>query len=306
MDIGGTNIRVAVFPGIGNTPLTLKKIPTRGQETPQERVIGLISKLWPREHSVLAIGITAPGLLDPRSGVVYAAPNIPEWRDFPLKSIVSENFGVPVSIGNDANMAALGEWKFGAGQGHHDILYLTVSTGIGGGIILDDRVVLGWRGLAGELGHVTVDPNGPLCSCGQKGHLEALASGPAISRYVSAQIASGRPSLLPSSPPPTAKEIAQAALGGDPLAIEALKKAGEYIGKALADFLHVFNPSIIILGGGVSFSGQLLVEPIRAAIHRHVISPQYTHNLKIATAALADNAGLLGALTLARLDTPPG
>ena len=306
MDIGGTNIRAGVFPENGNTPITLKKIPTRGPETAQERAIRLISELWPKEHTVIALGITAPGPVDPRNGVVYSAPNIPDWRNLPLKSIISGNFGVPVSIGNDANMAALGEWKFGAGQGHHDILYLTISTGIGGGVILEDRLLLGWQGLASELGHVTVEPNGPLCNCGQMGHLEAVASGPAISRYVSTQIVNGRPSLLAGSSSLSAEKIAQAALKGDELAIEALKRAGEFIGNALADFLHVFNPSIIILGGGVSRSGKFFIDTIRNAIYQRVFSPQYTFNLKITTAALADDAGLLGALALARLNTPPG
>ncbi|NPV78484.1 MAG: ROK family protein [Anaerolineae bacterium] len=306
MDIRRTSIRVTIFPENGNPPLTLKKIPTRGQEIRPEHAVGSISELWPQEHTVFAIGITAPGLLYPPSGIVYAASHYLEWRNFPLKPIVSKNFGVPVSIESDANMVALGEWKFGTGQGDHGILYLAISTGIGKGIILDDRVVLDWRGLAGELGYVTVDRNIPFYSSGQKGHLEAMASRPANSPYGSTQIANGCSSLVTSSPPPTAKEIVQVASEGNRLAIEPFTKADKFNGKTLTDFLHVFNPSIILLGGRGSFSGQLFAEPMRVAFYQHIISPQYTHNLRITTAALADNAGLSSALRLARPDTPPG
>ncbi len=306
VDIGGTNIRAALFPEEGNTPLARKKIPTRGKSSPQERMKNLILEIWPSNANVAAIGISAPGPLDPKTGIIFSAPNIPEWKDLPLKTMFENEFHVSTAVGNDANMAALGEWKFGAGIGYHDLLYLTISTGIGGGVILQDRLVLGWKGLAGELGHFTVDPDGPICSCGKKGHLEALASGPAISRYAVDQIRKGRNSSLSGIENPTAKDISIAAANHDALAIEALVRAGEYIGKALADYLHVFNPAIIILGGGVSMSGPILINTIINTVYPNVISPHYTDGLVFTTAALGDDAGLLGALTLARMQIADG
>jgi glucokinase len=244
--------------------------------------------------------MAAPGPTNPFVGVIYTAPNIPGWEKLPLAQIVSERFHVPAALGNDANMAALGEWRYGAGQGHHDLLYMTISTGIGGGVIIGDRLLLGVNGLAAEIGHVTVDPNGPMCSCGHRGHLEALASGTAIANYVNEQLANGVPSSLSEIASPTGRDISMAAEQGDPLAKSALSRAGTYIGKALADYLHIYNPSIIILGGGVSRSGSFVIEPLRAALAENIMSPEYMHGLVVTTAALGDDAGLLGALTLAQ------
>jgi glucokinase len=300
VDIGGTQIRVALYPKDSQRPIKQKRIPTRGKDqTPLERLTGLIAELWPAEDAVCGIGIAAPGPIDPKLGIIYSAPNIPGWERLPLVQLVSERFHVPTRLGNDANLAALGEWRFGAGHGHHYIVYLTISTGIGGGVIIDDRLLLGAHGLAGELGHVTVMPDGPMCSCGHRGHLEAIASGTAIGRYVSEQLAQGVPSSLSVSSTPTGRDISMAAEQGDPLAKSALARAGTFIGYALGDYLHIFNPSIIILGGGVSRSGPFLLEPLRTAIAERVISPEYLQGLVITTAALGDDAGLLGALALA-------
>ncbi len=146
---------------------------------------------------VRAIGVAVPGPLDPVTGVVSFTANIPDWENFPLKDKLEAHFNVPAAVGNDANMAALGEWKYGAGIGHQNLIYITISTGIGSGIISDGRLLLGHRGLAGELGHITVIPeNGPMCGCGKRGHLEAVASGTGIARYVAEQLANGRTSML--------------------------------------------------------------------------------------------------------------
>jgi glucokinase len=301
-DIGGTQIRVAVYPANGElSPIAQKRIPTTGIETtPLERLAGLINELWPPETEVLAIGVGAPGFIDSAKGIVYEAPNIPGWVDLHLKSFLQARFNVPIFVGNDANLAAMGEWRYGAGVGHHDLLFLTISTGIGGGVILNDQLLLGSRGLAVEAGHVTVLPDGPLCGCGQRGHLEAISSGTAIARYVADQLAAGSQSTLLSGPHPNAREISLAAEHGDPLARAALNRAGTYLGYALADFLHLFNPSIVIFGGGVSRSGSLLLDPVRAAFPQRLMSPEYARNLVITTAALGDDAGLVGALTLAQ------
>ena len=310
IDIGGTQIRAAVYSatekqrtGSEIRPVKQKRIPTQGKDAmPLDRLINLIAEIWPAGDTVRSIGVATPGPNNPQLGIIYRAPNIPGWDDLPIVQILQDRFHVPVLLGNDANLAALGEWKFGAGQGHHHLLYVTISTGIGGGVIIDDRMLLGSQGLAGELGHVTADPNGPMCSCGHRGHLEAFASGTAIMRYVAEQLAQGVPSSLSELSNPTGRDISMAAENGDPLAKAALARAGTYMGRALADYLHIFNPTIIILGGGVSRSGSFLIEPLRAAMLETIISPEYMHGLVITTAALGDDAGLLGALVLAQLN----
>jgi glucokinase len=300
VDIGGTQIRVAVYPKGEHRPVVQKRIPTKAKDqTALERMIGLIKELWPAEGRVRAVGVAAPGWINPQLGIMYLAPNIAGWENLPLGKILREHFDVPIRLGNDANMAALGEWRYGAGQGHHDLLYLTISTGIGGGVICGDRLLLGANGLAAELGHITIQPDGPICGCGRPGHLEALASGTAIARYVKEQLANGVPSELAEVKNFTGRDISQAAEHGDALARAALSRAGIYIGQTLANYVTIFNPSIIILGGGVSRSGAFLLDPLRAALSERVLSPEYLNGLVITTAALGDDAGLLGALVLA-------
>ena len=204
-------------------------------------------------------------------------------------------------MGNDANLAALGEWKYGAGVGHHDVLYLTISTGIGGGVICRDVLIEGSSGMAGEFGHITVLPGGPVCSCGVKGHLEAVASGLAIAKYVEEQIAAGRGSTLDSHSDLNSRAIAEAAQNGDLLSKEAFNRAGGFIGQAVADFLHLFNPSIVIFGGGVSNCGNLILDPIKKSIKQNIMDETYLDHLQITTVKFGDDAGLLGALAQAQI-----
>ena len=300
IDIGGTQLRVAVYPTNGIKPIRQKRIPTRGKDSAQVRLINLITELIQPGEEVLAISAAAPGPTDPKLGMVLNAPNIPGWDNLPLAQLLRDQFKVPVFLGNDANMAALGEWRFGAGRGHHDLVYLTISTGIGGGVISDDRLLLGNRGLAAELGHVTVDPNGPICGCGHRGHIEAFSSGTAIARYVAGQLAQGRASTLAANPQPAAHDVSTAADAGDPLAVEALERAGRYMGIAIANYLHIFNPSIVLLGGGVSHSGDHFFIPLRQSLKENVFAPGYLDDQTIAFAALGDDVGLLGALALAQ------
>ncbi|NJD60070.1 MAG: ROK family protein [Anaerolineae bacterium] len=304
-DVGGTHIRTACIPVDSQKPIDVKKISTKEPGTPHERLINLIAAIAPEGDEIAAITIAAPGPTDPYEGIVFEAPNIPGWTNLPLKKLVEERFGVPVAIGNDANLAALGEWRFGAGIGHKNLIYFTVSTGIGGGVIIDNQLQLGVHGLAAELGHVTVIPDGPLCSCGQHGHLEAVSSGPAIARWVEQEITKGVPSSLTVKHPITAKDISEAASQGDELAKSALARAGCYMGIAVADYLHIFNPSIVIIGGGVSMSGEIFFGPLRKAMQEHVLSQKYIENLILTTASLGDDVGLMGALALAeKLDEP--
>jgi glucokinase len=299
-DVGGTHLRAACFPVESEKPTKVKRISTKGPGTPHERLINLFYSIMPKGQDIAAITVAAPGPLDPFEGIVFEAPNIPEWKNLPLRKLIQDQFNVPVAIGNDANLAALGEWRFGAGKGHRNLVYITVSTGIGGGVIIDNQLLLGLRGLAAELGHVTVIPDGPLCSCGQRGHLEAIASGPAIARWVEQELNQGIPSSMADQQPITAVVVSQAANQGDELAKAALARSGTYLGIAIANYLHIFNPSVVIIGGGVSQSGEALFDPLRTAMNEHVMSKKYLENLTLTTAALGDDVGLMGALALAQ------
>lgn len=301
VDIGGTQLRAARFSGQGTTPDEVIRTPTKSKDSaPLDRLIKLIADAWPTGEQVQAIGVAVPGPTDPYQGVVIEAPNIPGWNDLPLRQILEERFQTPVALGNDANMAALGEWRYGAGSGSHDLLYLTVSTGIGSGVIMRDRLLLGARGLAGELGHLTVMPDGPMCGCGQRGHLEALASGTALLGWVKEQLAAGATSILAEENKISGLQITRAAELGDGLAIKALDRCGTYVGIALASFLHIFNPSVVVIGGGVSRSGDFLMKPLHLALESHVMNHAYLEGLKIYPALYGDEVGLVGALALIR------
>jgi glucokinase len=308
VDFGGTNIRVATFDAPEPPPSTQTKTPTKasqGAEAVLERLKQAIREQLPQDKHELRIGVGAPGPLNPRKGVVLEAPNLPGWKDIPLQETLEAEFGCPVAIGNDANVAALGEWHFGAGKGTRNLIYLTISTGIGGGVIADGRLLLGAEGLAAEIGHMTVDPDGPRCGCGQVGHLEAIASGTGIARRAKELLAQGRESTLQELEPDgeslTAVQVGEHARAGDPLALEVIEYAGRAIGRQLADLAHVFNPEIFILGGGVSQLGPLLFDPVREALRSHVMHPAYVRDLLVVPAALGDDAGLIGAMVLATL-----
>jgi len=300
-DIGGTQIRAACFRANSLTPERVERLATQSGVMPVlDRLYNLISVIWPQNDDVIGIALALPGPVDPFQGILFGAPNIPGWTNLPLRRLMVERFHVPVVVGNDANLAALGEWKFGAGRGHHHLIYVTISTGIGGGVIINDELLLGSRGLAGEIGHITVMPGGPLCGCGQRGHLEAIASGPAIARWSEEQISQGAASILSTQKRLSAKDVSRAAQQGDPLAIAALERAGTSLGVAIAGYLHIFNPTAVILGGGVTQSGDHLLLPLRKALREHIMSPTFLENLTITTAALGDDVGLMGTLALAQ------
>ena len=305
VDIGGTHLRAAQYQPDNPRPLAHERVLARtDQPGLYDRLQALIRSVWPSHEAVLAIGAAAPGPLDPHAGVILKTPNIPEWRDFPLAQRLSTDFGVPVFLDNDGNAAALGEWMFGVARGHHHVLYITVSTGIGAGVITDDRLIRGFHGLATELGHVIIDPDGPPCNCGFNGHLESFSSGPAIVRYVREELDKGAGSTLKRDQDLDPRTIAEAARQGDPLALAAYRRAGEYLGIAVAGFLHAFDPSMVIFGGGVSLVGSLLFDSFHASLKQRVFHPRYLEKLKIEMAALGDDAGLLGALALAQTSMP--
>lgn len=302
VDIGGTHMRAAVYEPDNTQPIAHQRLETHTEEPGvYERMETLIAAIWPKDSEVMAIGVASPGPLDPHTGYVLKTPNIPEWQNFPVGPSLSQRFHVPIFLGNDANLAALGEWRFGAGRGHHDVLYLTISTGVGGGVVADDRLLQGYHGLATELGHTVVDPDGPLCSCGFPGHLESFSSGPAIVRYVLSELQAGADSSLRLGATLSARVIADAAIHGDALAVSAYRRAGDYLGIGVANFLCSFDPSIVIFGGGVSQVGPLLFDPFHASLKKRVFHPRYLEGLKIEMAALGDDAGLLGALALVQI-----
>jgi glucokinase len=302
VDIGGTQLRAAVYKQGQREPFAQKRIKTKASEPGAfGRLVGLIEDVWPKNEEVDAIGVSTPGPVDSHIGVIIFAPNIKEWRDFHISAKLTEHFGVPAYLDNDANLAGLAEWKFGAGRGHHNVLYLTVSTGVGGGVIINDRLLQGYHGLAAELGHTTIQEGGALCGCGKRGHLESYSSGTGIERFVADQLKTGRESVLHSNKKNSAHDISEAAEKGDALSIEAYQIAGKYLGIGVANFLHSFDPSVIVFGGGVSQSWPLFADSFDASLKEHVIHPRYLERLVITRAELGDDSGLLGARTLAEL-----
>jgi glucokinase len=301
IDIGGTRMRAASFPTESTERILYNQIPTRPDGLPlEERLINLIESIWPEDIDVLSIAAACPGPLDPINGIVINPPNIPEWTSFPLQEFLQNHFNIPAAINNDANLAAYGEHTFGAGRGHSNLIYLTISTGIGGGIIVDNKLLIGTNGLAGEIGHTTIVHQGALCSCGQQGHLEAYSSGPSIVKWFKSQLNKSENQENSPGNELDAKMIAIAAENGDELAIGAYERAGRYIGLAIADLLHIFNPSLVVIGGGVSRAGDLLFAPIHRSVKDHLISEAYLNNLEIVPALLGDDSGLMGALELSR------
>lgn len=301
VDIGGTHIRVALYEPNSITPVAHQRTRSLANEPGvYDRLERAVESIWPQAE-VRAIGIASPGPLDPHTGTILATPNIPEWQNFPVAAKLSQHFNVPVYLDNDANMAGLAEWQFGAGRGHEDLVYLTISTGIGGGVISQGCLIQGFRGMGAELGHMIIDPEGPPCGCGKRGHIESFSSGPSIARYVKEELLAGEKSSLQGEAVITAAQVADAARAGDRLAISAFERAGYYLGIAVANYLAIFDPSILIFGGGVSQVGELLFKPFEESLRKHTFHPHYLDDLVITRAALGDDAGLLGALALARM-----
>jgi len=306
VDLGGTQIRAALCTPAGEI-LTREQTLTLAQEGVQA-VLKRIKETMRRAtgdswEQITAIGITSPGPLDPWAGVVLEAPNLPGWENVPLRDIIAQEFHRPTYVGNDANLAALAEQRFGAGRGVRDLIYLTISTGVGGGIIINDRLLLGSKGIGGEPGHMVLEPNGPRCNCGGRGCLETLASGTAIARRAREAALSGEATaileLVDGDPERiTAREVNLAAQAGDPLAQRIFEEAGFYLGLGIVNLLHLFNPALIILGGSVTKAGDLLLEPVRRTVRQRTMSSRYWEDTPIVLAALGDDVGLLGGVAL--------
>lgn len=308
-DLGGTTMRAAVVSERGQIICHLKRS-TRAEEgasSVMQRMLDLIRAIITDSpfqlHEIGGIGIGSAGQIDPRSGTVLSATdNLPGWGGMPLAAQVQETFGLPVRVDNDANAATWGEKRFGAGQGVEHLICITIGTGIGGGLIVDGQLYHGAKGVAGEIGHLTVKLDGLPCNCGSFGCLEAYAAGPAtVARAQNAVRAGARTALvqMTDNRPEaiTVPLIAQAAAAGDPLASQVLQETGRYIGAGLAGLVNVLNPERIVIGGGVAQAGDCLLKPIERTIRARAM-PVAVAGLQVVPAQLGQEAGVIGAAAL--------
>jgi glucokinase len=299
VDLGGTQLRAALVHASGRI-VAHERAATLVAEGPVAvtgRILSLINQvqrsMWAGERP-LGIGIGAPGPLDPATGIIYSPPNMPGWDAFPLQRMVAEATGLPVALGNDANAAALGEWRFGGGRGLRDLVYVTVSTGIGGGVICDGRLLLGRLGAGGELGFLILDP--------EQGTIwEDMASGTALGRAAAQALTDHPASLLHQLATPatiTAAHVAAAAAQGDALAQALMAREARMLGMGFASILHIFSPALILVGGGVVLNNPDLLAQAREVAYAHVKVPLY-REVPIEPATLGEQAGVLGAAALA-------
>jgi glucokinase len=245
-----------------------------------------------------AVGLASPGALDLIHGVVYDAPQLPGWDGVPIVQVLRDRFGVPVMLENDANAAALGENRFGAGRGTRYMVYLTISTGVGGGIIVDGKVYHGATGAAGELGHMMLWPDGPKCMCGERGHLEGIASGTGIAWRSQALVDAGKAPGLARIKEERGEldgdEVADAARAGDPDALGVWEETGLYLGIALANYVNIFNPELIVVGGGVVMGAGDLFFDRAEQIMRENSRKEPLKHVRLLKAELGDRSGPLG------------
>ncbi len=290
VDVGGTFIKSAILDESG---FILKKgrVETDADGGP-ERVIANIVKsiecVWSAE--VKAIGIGMPGLVDMETGIVRIPPNFKDWYEVNLADAIRKKFIVDVYIGNDANNYALGEWRFGAGKGYKNLIVLTLGTGIGGALILDGKLYTGSRFAAGELGHMSIEIEGPQCNCGNRGCLES---------FVGTNYFLRRANLLLKKDFKLVEEVYNLALEGNVVARELFDEFGRYLGVAITNYIHIFDPDVIILGGGVSKSFDLFKKSMFDEIDKRVMKIPGRKNL-VLTATLEDDAGILGSFYLAK------
>jgi glucokinase len=250
-----------------------------------------------------AVGVGAPGLINPGTGILYTSPNLPGWRDIPLRAVMQERLGKKTFLINDANAAALGELHFGAARGARNFIYITLSTGIGGGIVIDGGIYSGAIGAAGEVGHMTIDDDGPPCNCGNKGCWETLASGTALAREAKQRIKEGAETAIPGYvdgdiEKVTAEVIHSAAQQGDSLARELIARTGYYVGVGLASLINIFNPELIVIGGGLSNIGDMLFDPAFKVARERAYRETF-RAVRFAAAELGRNSGVLGAAVFA-------
>jgi len=306
IDVGGTKIAGGVVDERGAVLATaLRESPATDSGAIEQAIDELVAELR-ASHDVEAVGVGAAGFVDSARSVVMFAPNL-AWRDEPLRADLESRVGLPVVVENDANAAAWGEFTFGAGEDAADSLLVTVGTGVGGGIVLNGELHRGTFGVAAEIGHMRVVPGGRLCGCGNRGCWEQYASGTALVRDTRGQARQG--SLIARSlldraggdvSAITGPLITEAAQDGDAFAREQLASLGRWLGEGIASLTAVLDPGVVIIGGGVSEAGDLLLDPVRAHFKANLTGRHYRPELEVRAALLGNRAGMLGAADLAR------
>ena len=307
IDIGGTKIAGALVSEEGQIIRELKvPTPASNSDAIADAVVELVNELSVGEQ-VIAAGIAAAGFIDAdRANIVYA-PNL-SWRNEPFKAKLASRLNIPVFIDNDANAAGWAEYRFGAGAGVKHMVMLTVGTGVGGAVIVDGHMLRGGFGIAAELGHINMVPGGVLCGCGQKGCLESYGSGNALLRAAKALAASGDAKgarlaeLEREVGQLTGAEVYRAIQEKDPGALELLSDLGSMLGRAVASLVAVLDPELVVIGGGVSAVGDLLLDPIRKSYLEHLPARGFRPELRIEAARLVNDAGVVGAADLARIE----
>jgi glucokinase len=282
--------------------------PATDAEATTRTIVALARELMAGRNDVSALGVGAAGMVD-RSGVMRFAPNV-AWREVPLAEKIRSGVGLPTLVDNDANVAAWGEFRFGAGRGCNDMLLVTVGTGIGGGIVAGGKLFRGGHGFAGEIGHIIVEPNGPLCGCGNLGCWEQVASGRAIGRLgreaaqehpesLIVELAGGHVSAV------TGLAVTAAAMKGDPVAVRILAEVGRRLGEGIAGLVNILDPDMVVIGGGVIEAGELILEPARRSFVDSVEAPEHRPEVPLVPAMMGNDAGAVGAADLAWLELVP-
>ena len=273
VDVGGTKILASLVDRQGNllgrvyAPTDVRS-PEATLDCIAETVELAIQKGDSSRRNVQAIGLGIPGLIDPVKGIGVASVNL-NWRNVEVKAKLEERLGLPCAIENDVKAAAMGEARYGAGKGLESLVFMTIGTGIAAAIVLENRVYRGSSGMAGEIGHAVIEPDGPRCKCGGFGCFEALASGPAIAARATQKLRSGQKSLLSNvSGELTAEDVYIATRQGDPLALETANEVGEYVAFAIQFIALAYNPRLVVLGGGVPLAGEAFLDPVQRSLER--------------------------------------
>lgn len=311
IDIGGTKVAGGVVNGDGEIILRLRRDTPHRSTSPavvEDVIVGVVEELMSQidPDQVAAIGIGAAGFVAADRATVVFAPHL-SWRDEPLRDRLRGRITKPVFIDNDANAAAWAEWRFGAARGHSHLVMITLGTGIGGGLLIDGHVMRGRHGIAGEFGHMQVVPDGHRCECGNRGCWEQYASGNALVREARAMISARSPIAMDmiaridgDATRLTGPLVTEAAREGDRMASELLTDVGTWLGVGIADLAAALDPSIFVIGGGVSAAGDLLLEPARQSFSRQLTGRGHRPEAAIVAAELGNDAGLIGAADLAR------
>lgn len=313
IDLGGTKILTAVVDRKGKM-LSRDRSTTPADQGPKAVIRTIvdsaqrsIKRAGLTATELTGIGLGAPGLSNPETGVLFTSPNLPDWRNVPLRDIIQKELGSRTFLINDANAAALGELHFGAATGAENFIYITISTGIGGGIVINRRIYTGASGLAGEIGHMTIDDDGPLCHCGNRGCWESLASGTALAQEARQWIEQGAGAAILALAGGklenvTAEVIHRAAQAGDNLAKEIITRSSYYVGVGLANLINLFNPELIVIGGGLSNIGDMLFEPAYEVARNRAFQESY-QAVRFSLAELGEDSGVIGAAMFARQKT---